>query len=384
MKRVLATPKLIDWACRRSQLDRDYLEEKFKKLPDWISGELQPTEKQLESFAKFVSVPYGFMFLNNPPEEKIPITDFRTVGSAKIVKPSTDLLKVIYKAQIRQAWYKEFAISEGYSECKLVNSATIETPTVPLAQQIREILRYDLKNNANEISYFKPLRFLIDSIEEQGILVMISGTVGSNTNRTLKTEEFRGFTLCDPVAPLIFVNGRDSNSAQMFTLMHELAHVLLGSTGLSDLGLRMKETNNQSEIWCNQFAAEFLVPAKELREQLIENTKIEEMLTYYSKYFKVSNLVILRRLRDLNVISRSEFNEHWEKELMLQKRKKSESKSGGNFINITLKRVGKKFAYALIASTLEGQTLYRDAFKMLGISKTETLNKLAKKVGVIN
>ena len=378
MKRVLATPKLIDWACKRSRIDRDYLEAKFKNLPEWISGKLRPTEKQLEQFAKTVHVPYGYLFLNKPPKENIPSLPFRTKSGIKIAKPNSALLNLIYAVQVRQEWYKEFAISEDLSECALVNCATIESSPADQAQEIRKILRYDFKNNAKEINKSKPFKYLIDAIEDQGILVMIGGIGGSNIMHKLNAEEFRGYALCDEIAPLILVNGINSESVKMFTLIHELGHLLLGSSDIFKSGQKL---NNQIEDWCNTFAAEFLVPTKDLQDQLIEIENIEESLALNAKYFKVCKLTILERLRDINIVTRDEFDKQWNAEIELQMHNNVKSQKGGNFLSNSLSRVGKKFAFALIVSALEGQTLYRDAYRMLGISKTDTFEKLAKAVG---
>ena len=380
MKRVLATPELIEWACKRSEIKRELLEAKFKKLPEWISGKLLPTETQLDNFAKTVHVPYGYLFLNEPPIENIPVVQFRTNDSIQVAKPSSELLDMIYTTQIRQSWYKEFAISENHPKCKLVKSATIDTLPAQQAKKIRKILNYDQFNKIKETKKIKPLKYLIDTIEEHGILVMVSGIVDSNTKRKLNTKEFRGFVICDSIAPLIFINGVDSESAKMFTLIHELAHLLLGSSDISEFGQKL---DNKVEKWCNLFASEFLVPTSELQKKLTKNEEIETSIAMYSKHFNVSKLTILERLRDINSITPSVFDKLWKTELEIRERDRQKFKrGGGNFINTTLRRVGKKFAVAVITSTLESQTLYRDAFKMLGISKTETFNKLAQSVGV--
>ena len=381
MARVPANPSLISWACERSGEDRKKLEEKFKDLPAWEAGNLWPTAAQLKQFAQRVHVPYSYLFLEQPPEKELPIADFRTIRSEEISKLSPNLLDIIYSAQNRQDWYRGFAESEQLPNVNLIASTRITSSPVQKAREMRNQLEFDLAKSKPEIKKMNRLRYLINSLEKQGILVMVSGVVDSNTHRTLDPKEFRGFALCDPIAPLIFVNGQDSETAQLFTLAHEFGHLLLGATGISNSGLTTsKSGKNKSEVWCNKFAAEFLVPLEELKNKLTDEETIENSLNSLSRYYRVSKLVILYRLFELQQITQSEYDK-FRKILNVEVTNKKTGK-GGDLILTTRKRVGQKFAFAIIDSTLKGQTLYRDAFRMLGISKIETFDKLTESVGV--
>jgi Zn-dependent peptidase ImmA (M78 family) len=229
-------------------------------------------------------------------------------------------------------------------------------------------------------------RLLSERAEEAGILVMTSGIVGSNTSRKLNPQEFRGFALVDEYAPVVFVNGADAKAAQIFTLVHELAHILLGQSGLDDLSLRAL-AQDRLERWCNRFAAEFLVPAEILRPtwQLSEMTPNTHTLEDLAMRFRVSTLVILRRLRDTDLVTDTVFSSayaaenHRIQELM---RSRSPGGGGGDFYATQPVRTSKRFTRSLIASTLEGQTLYRDAFQMLGFRKQSTFDELANRLGI--
>ena len=205
---------------------------------------------------------------------------------------------------------------------------------------------------------------------------MVSGIVGINPHRKLDPQEFRGFTLVDNLAPLIFINAADTKAAQIFTLAHELAHIWLGSGGVSDAQLRAFP-DSEVEQWCNQVAAEVLVPLEELREIFDRRQPLRQALNRLAKHFKVSTLVILRRLHDLGALSREEFWQAYEEELAHLRQFERSGAVGGNFYHTLPLRVSKRFAKAVIVSALEGQTLYREAYQLLGIRKHETFQKLA-------
>ncbi len=108
MTRVPVDPKLLLWARERAGIAQEDLAMKFKKLPEWESGVIEPTLKQLEAFARAVHVPFGYLFLSEPPEEAVPIPDFRTFAGREVARPTPDLLDMIYACQERQGWYRDF------------------------------------------------------------------------------------------------------------------------------------------------------------------------------------------------------------------------------------------------------------------------------------
>lgn len=251
--RVEVNPEFFPWAIERARGDPEEFAQRFPKLPEWIAGEAQPTLKQLEKFAAATHAPVGFFFLPEPPKEPLPIADFRTLGGAAVESPSADLLDTIYVCQQRQEWYRDFARTAGEAPLRFVGTLTTATPPSKAARVIREALQFDLEARKRCPTWTEALRQLVTNGEDAGILVMISGIVGSNTTRVLNPEEFRGFCLVDDRAPVVFVNGADSKSAQMFTLMHEVAHLWLGSTGLCG-----KANGSSVESWCDQVARELL------------------------------------------------------------------------------------------------------------------------------
>jgi Zn-dependent peptidase ImmA (M78 family) len=377
--RVEVSPEILRWARDRAGLDPDELVHRFPKLPDWESEAARPTLRQLEDFAKATHTPIGYLFLQNPPVERVPIPDFRTIENRRIDRPSPDLLETVYLCQQRQEWYHDFARSSREEPLPFVGSASVESNVEAIASDIRRRLRFDVEERRQYPTWTEALRRFIELTDSLGVLVMVNGVVGSNNYRKLDPQEFRGFTLSDDLAPLVFINGADTKSAQMFTLAHELAHVWLGQSALSD-SEPASVPAHRIENWCNRVAAELLVPLAVFRNTYQRGEDLQAALARLARHFKVSTLVILRRMHDAGGLTRDELWEAYRQEL--DRLRVIQKGAGGDFYLTLGARVGKRFARALVASTLEGHTLHRDAFRLLGFSKLSTFRELAHTLGV--
>lgn len=381
--RVDVAPDMVRWARERARLEQDELAARFKKLPEWEEGKTQPTLKQLEAFAKAVHVPFGYLFLPAPPDEPLPIPDFRTFAGRAVTRPSPNLLETIYACQERQSWYRDFVRVTHQSEIEFIGSATVTMPPETVAERMRASLGFDVNARRDCPTWSEALRLFIQQADRSGVLVMVSGVVLNNNRRRLDAEEFRGFALADRLAPLVFINGADTKAAQMFTLAHELAHLWLGASALSNIGAAPTQGFRREEVWCNAVAAELLVPLASVRAELRRDERLDDTLSRLARTFKVSTLVILRRLLDAQRLDRAAFDAAWAQEIGRLRALTQRGSGGGDFYRTTLARVSRRFARSLVVSTLEGQTLYRDAFRMLGISKTETFHNLGREVGVM-
>ncbi len=375
-------PNCLQWARKRAGLSVSDLAQKLGVTKDKViaweqSGELRFS--LVEKLASVTHTPLGYLFLPEPPIEELPVADFRTVDAHIIQHHTPDLLDIVNDALRKQDWYRDYILETGGEELAFVGSLSASEDASGAAEKMRSIVAWNAELRATANSWETALSKQIDTVEEAGILVMRSGIVGNNTHRPLSVSEFRGFALSDKYAPLVFINGKDSKAAQIFTLAHELVHIWLGLSGVSNLNQTYSPEIN-AERFCNAVAAELLVPLAELNLQWKAVQGYTDSIVRLVRYFKVSSLVILRRLRDAQYLTEEEFRRLYTDELV-QFNQKSSGGSGGDFYRTLRTRLGKRFASALIGSTLEGTTAYRDAFQLLGVNNSEKIQRLAAMVG---
>lgn len=365
MTRISVSEPVLRWAMERSS-QRASLERKFPRLPEWLNGNSEPTLHQLQELARATSTPLGYFFLPEPPEELLSIPYFRTLGSERQRQPSPDLLEIVQVMERRQSWMREHLIEQGHGTLAFVRSAQLTIEPERLAQEMRQTLGLVKGWAADQPRWTDALRKLQSKIEEAGILVAVSGIVGNNTHRKLDPTEFRGFVLVDEYAPLVFVNGADGKAAQMFTLAHELAHIWFGSSAAFDLG-ELQPADDETELASNRVAAEFLVPASQLREFWDSVSQEPERFQVIARHFKVSELVVTRRAMDLGLITKSEFRAFYREYQEKERRAAAQGQEGGNFYATQNLRIGRRFAEIVVLAAREGKLLYRDAYQLTGL-----------------
>ncbi|MDR0285870.1 MAG: ImmA/IrrE family metallo-endopeptidase [Propionibacteriaceae bacterium] len=376
------TPSLLAWAVERSRLEQAQIAAAFPRFADWLDDQARPTISELEKFAKLTRTPLGYLFLEEPPEESVPIRDFRTWGNLGVERPSPDLLDTLYDCQMRQAWYHDHALAMGFESLKFVGSVTAGTSPDAVAAAIRQALGLDSRERARWNQPANAWRWLVDAAESLGVLVMVSGVVGLNTHRKLDPGEFRGFALVDPLAPVIFVNGADSKPSKaphVFTLIHELAHIWAGDSGVSGTDFSTRH-GDADEVWANRVAAEVLVPASELTATWSDASATE--LQRLRKIFCVSTLAILNQALDCGLLSWDVYQRTYASEWsrVAGALQTAEATGGGNFHHTQPYRVSKRFAKALVSDTLEGRTLYTDSYALLGVRKHSVFERFAETV----
>lgn len=347
-------------------------------LAKWKSGEKQPTFNQLENFSKETHIPIGYFFLTNPPTENLKILEFRTVNSLNLQNPSRDLIDIVNQMENVQEWMHEYIISSQNERVTFVGSLNICDSVEYIADKVRKALALPLKwyEKSNNIdTSFKTLR---QAISNMGIIIMMSGIVGSNTHRQLNIEEFRAFTLIDEYAPLIFINYTDSRSGCIFSLVHEFIHIGIGTNSLFNAGINNKNHINKQEILCNAVTAEILVPISMFKTQWqnksgINSNKIAEL----ADLFKCNQVIIARRALDNNLITNDEYSKIVDQ--ANQEYKNKQKNSGGDYYTTQANRIDHRFLLALDTSLHEARTLHTEAFRLTNTNRI-TFEKLIDKV----
>ena len=368
MNRVSVSPEVIRWARERAGLGLADMQDKFPKLADWEAETIQPTMKQLEKFAKQTRVPFGFLFLPEPPEMPLPFADFRTLENSQRRSISPELMDTIHLMQRRQAWLREEQIEVGAEPLGFIGSAGLSDDPTALGREMRRVLGLDESWARQVQNWTAAVGELRTAIEKLGVMAVVNGVVGNNTHRKLDLDEFRGFALIDPYAPLIFVNGADAKSAQMFTLAHELAHLWLGEAGEGLSGFKgVLPGGGDVEQFCDQAAAEFLVPAAKMRAAWRRNVEIAASIQEQARRFKVSPIVIGRRAMDLGLIEPEVFFNFYREYTRNEYRTQQSRASGGDFYNNQSTRVGRLFASRVIHAAKEGRIGFKEAYDLCGL-----------------
>jgi Zn-dependent peptidase ImmA (M78 family)/transcriptional regulator with XRE-family HTH domain len=364
---------VLRWARKRANTTTDRIAKRLNVKPEsvasWESGNKRPSYRQAERLAETLHVPLTYLFLSTPPNERVPIADFRTLDNGGL-EESADLIDLLNDVLAKHSWYREYVEAEGHKELSFVGSFAPDAPADDIASDIASTLEINDAFRSSCSNWQEFLSKLTDRVQMVGVLVMRSGVVAGNTHRAISPRVFRGFTVSDRLAPLIFINSADFKAAQIFTLAHELSHVWIGKTGISNENLEEPDPS-EIEKKCDAVAAQLLVPTNDFIERW---SLTRGNLGSLAQHYRVSTLVVLRRARDLEQITGKQF-----KELFAAERKKytKPKEGGGNFYYTLLARNSALFTNAVVSAVREGRELYRDAAKLLNVS-VNTIPKIAE------
>ncbi len=382
-QQVTLQPEVLRWARDRVGLSQEELAKKIpvslERVTEWEkTGKISIA--QADRLAERTYTPLGYLYLSKPSEEPLPIRDFRTRGDGPTTRPSLNLLETVYQMQRRQDWMRDDLIEGGAAPLDFVGAYSVDDSHTEVAAAMRAAL--GLANGwAEEIdTWSEALGCLRTRSDEAGILVVSNGVVGNNTRRKLDRTEFQGFALVDEYAPLVFVNAADFKTAQMFTLAHEVAHLLVGEEGLS-LFDRLLPVDHGTERFCNRVAAEFLVPQEELQDYWPTVQDSTNPYRRVARKFKVSDIVAARRLLDLNLIDQDTFFALYS-EYKCQPESRKATTGRGTIWDTQRWRIGPRFAGAVARAAEEGRLLYREAYSLTGL-KGDTFDQMPEKMGVI-
>lgn len=352
---------MITWAIARAGYDLYDFTHKVPSVLAWIQGDKRPTVKQLEEFSKKVYLPFGYLFLPEPPKEHLPIPFFRTDNTYS-TNVSINVYDTILLLKQRQDWLADYLKECDFSSLPFVGKFENNSNVDEIVADIRNTLGLSYNWAGCFKTWQEALDELIIYVENAGIITAFNGVVDNNTHRSLEVTDCRGFVLVDKIAPLIFVNNADSKAAQMFTIVHELAHIWIGHSAAFDFR-KLEPADNEKEKLCDKIAAEFLVPKVLFNDVWQKESDIKKL----ARYFKVSEIVIARRALDFDKISRSRFFEFYDDYITREFVKKETKNSGGDFYATTRKRLGLAFSTHINNAVKSGKLLYRDAYKLTSL-----------------
>jgi Zn-dependent peptidase ImmA (M78 family) len=368
-------PAVLSWARIRSGLSLPEVQTELKTSPEefasWERGETHPPFDKAQKAARLFRIPFGYLYLSAAPNLTTPLPDLRTLEDRRPL--SLDFLEVVNDALVKQDWYRGYLQDLRESKLKFVGSFSKQDGPKAVAKDIRRVLGISVALARSARDWGDYVSKLSNRAEAVGIMVFRSGVVGNSTRRKLSSGEFQGFAITDPYAPVVFVNSEDYKAPQVFTLLHEIAHVWIGESAISRVDPTMKrEPKIPAELFCDRVAVETLVPQQEF-EDAWRDTDIESLVSQLSRHFWVSTLVILRRAYELDKITRSEFFANIELE---KKKYKKQAASGGDYYRNVRCRMGSKFTNIVLTEMRAGNLLYRDAARLLKL-KVPTLLKLS-------
>jgi Zn-dependent peptidase ImmA (M78 family)/DNA-binding XRE family transcriptional regulator len=387
LQEAFITAEMVRWARRRTGEAREGLAGRIhvspEKLASWEAGEDLPTFRQAQHLAHALNIPFGFLYLSAPPLIQIPIPDLRTVTGHLPAEVSVEFSDLVNSVLLKQQWYRDYLEGEGRKPLSFVGRFDLHSSIEVVAEGIKKTIGINEELRRESVSWEDFLRKLIQKSEASGLLVLRSGIVESNTKRKLSVDEFRGFAISDDLAPLVFINVRDSKAAQIFTLIHELAHIWIGQSGISNPNFRKRSSQqkNKVEQFCNRVAAEVLIPKAEFLKNWRGQVSIEGNLRQLCVRFRVSTVAVLRQAFELDKISETQYLRHYQLEVQKWNEREaiSAETNGGDFYATLRARNGSVFTEAIVEAALEGRILKRDAARLLNV-KIPTLLKVSEKL----
>lgn len=379
--RVEVSPDVLGWALDRAH-DPEAVTDAMPQVLRWIAGDSQPTVKQLATFASRTGTPFGYLFLPRPPDLELPVPDFREGFAGETLgDPSADLLAVVHQSIRRQDWYRDYAIDNGLAEVEVVGSAE-DKPPAETAAEMRAALGYEVSQRRG--SWSDQRKHLLRAFEDLGGLTVATSMVGNNTHRMLDPNEFRGFSLVDRLAPLVFVNTRQTLNGQIFTLAHEFAHVWRGVGGVSLEDLRWRP-QNRVERWCNDVASEFLVPADDLRNRYaaVQHLTLVDQLEQLARTYRCGTLVVLQAVNRTGLRTFDDYGATYDDEVARLKALAVDRDEGGSgqFLYNQPYRIGERLSRALINDALGGRTTLSEAVRLMSLKSLTNFDNYARYLG---
>jgi Zn-dependent peptidase ImmA (M78 family) len=328
--------EIIRWAREKAGYSLEEVAQAFKKdvelIQAWESGDAAPTYTQLEKLAyQLYKRPTALFFFPSPPPETDPKQSFRTLPDFEIDKLSHDTRYALRQARAMQIGLAELNNGVNPSQQKIFRDLNVTKSDAERASQVvRSYLGISLDDQIRWKNKEDALENWREIVQDKGVFIF---------KRSYKQKDISGFSLVDPEFPVIYLNNSTAPSRQLFTIFHELGHVILNANGVTKSNDRYISSlvgdAKEIEIFCNKFAAEFLVPSYDLDQQMNLHEPLEQQIKRLADRYNVSREVILRKFLDKNLVSAAYYEEkarqwieEYQKYAQLQKEKRKGKPSG--------------------------------------------------------
>jgi len=304
--KAFITPKVLKWARESARMTEETAAAKIpkltvEKLKEWEDGTSQPTIRQAQILAKAYKRPFALFFLPEVPRDFQPLQDFRKSGSKEL---TTSSIFIIREIQQKQAWISDVYSENNEEKLPFVGRFSLNSNPKDVADNILATL--DI--NPSKYKTDNPIREWINAAESNGIFV--SRTSFIHSKMKLDSEELQGFVIADQFAPFVFVNSDDWNAPQLFTLVHELAHIWIAATGISneiEPEIANRDKFNPIELFCNEVAANALIPSEIILSIDRRVFKNSQDIFKTAKNLGVSSFAFLVRALNLQLVTNSEY-----------------------------------------------------------------------------
>jgi Zn-dependent peptidase ImmA (M78 family)/transcriptional regulator with XRE-family HTH domain len=372
-------PDILVWARERAGLSiaevAARLDRPLELVEAWEAGESWPTYNQLETLAETVyHRPVALFFLPSPPKEASAQEEFRTLPDFDVAGLAADTRFAVRLARAHQQSLRE--LTGGSNPAETLITRILQPrgrPTPVVAKDLRGHLGVSLQDqlswpNSNEMAMTR----WRDAVERVGVFVF---------KRSFKQREISGFCLPDAVFPVIMVNNSAPFTRQIFTLFHELAHLLYGVASITtedeSLVDRLPIPARHVEVLCNQLAAELLMPAESFPWAKISIHELDQSVALIAARYKVSREAVLRRLLDKGLVDQATYEER-AKRWAAEAATRGES-GGGNYYSTQVAYLGRNFLDLAFSRQRAGLVQVWELAEHLGV-KAKNIQKLEDRV----
>ncbi len=381
---ALITHKVLRWARERRNITEADVAKRLGTSPDRVrsweteTSDKHPTLRQAQNIAGVLNIPLGYLFLSTPPSLTADLPDLRTVSGEPIQNPSPEFIDQLYDVLRKLEWFSEYRESQEVEPVAFIGRFSLDTPLGIIAEDIRSVIGIDDEMRRRAGSWEAFLTAFVRRAEAAGVLVFRSGVVSGNTHRPLSVEEFRGFAITDEFAPAIFINSKDYKVAQTFTIAHELAHLWIGQSGVSNLNYALlpEQQVNHIDRFCDKIAAEVLVPESDFLNRWDISTETHGNVQALSRHYRVSRFVILRRAFEAELVAQSEFDALYNN---YRDDYHEPSGDGGDFYNLFFARNSMTLTFSLLTATAEGHISRLDTARLLNI-RVQTIERAQREL----